>query len=106
MKTEFFLDLCFVRKREMKGDFVEAIDQQMNTLFLGKKGHWHIVEKQEGLIDIIVAEINGIWSWESEEDVLTFLEQNASPQFWECLQGYQIRLEGKEELECSHCGSG
>lgn len=105
MKTEFFLDLCFIQEKVMKEDFTSAVKKQLKALF-SDKGQWHIEAKQEGLIGIIVAEVNGICSWENEEMVFDDLEKEASPQFWEWLQGYQIRFDVKEHAECSHCGKG
>lgn len=103
MKTEFFLDLCFVQDKVMQEEFIGSIKEQMNVLF-SDKGQWHIEAKQEDLTGIIVAEVNGVWSWENEEMVFDDLEKEASPQFWEWLQGYQIRFDAKEHAECSHCG--
>ncbi len=104
MKTEFFLDLIFVQEKVVQEDFAEAIKNQLETLF-AKKGKWHMEVKQENQLVIIIAEVNGIYSWHNEEMVVEYLEEAAAPQFWEWLQGYQIRFDLKEYAECSHCGS-
>jgi nicotinic acid phosphoribosyltransferase len=99
LKAEFFLDLCFVQVKVTQQNFINAVEKQMGALFSGK-GQWQIEAKQEGLIGVIVAEVKGIWSWENEEMVFDYLEKEASPQFWEWLQGYQIQLDVKEYVEC------
>jgi hypothetical protein len=103
MKTEFFLDLIFVQEKVIQEVFADAVKKQMKALF-SDKGKWHIAVKEEGLVVIIAAEINGIYSWHNEEMVFDDLEKEASPQFWEWLQGYHIRFDVKEYAECSHCG--
>jgi hypothetical protein len=60
-------------------------------------------KSQEGLLDIAVAEVNGIWSWETEAMVVAYMEEKASAPFWEWLQGFQVKLELKDEVTQSFC---
>lgn len=103
MRSEFFFDFCFVRESVRNEDFVVAVEKHLERLFSGK-GHWHMDGKQEGHLDIVVAEVQGMESWEKEEDALSFLEAEAMPLFWQWLQGYRIQIDVKEHADCSHCG--
>jgi hypothetical protein len=105
MKAEFFLDLCFIRVHVRGEPFMDHIEAHLQLLF-ADKAIWTVKVRQEGHLDIALAEVQGIWSWENEEMVFNYLEKEASPQFWEWLQGYQIQLDVKEHAECSHCGNG
>jgi hypothetical protein len=102
MKAEFKLDLCFIRLNLNTEKFTDLLEKELESLFAGI-GNWTIRARQEGQLDIALAEVNGIWSWETEAVVAAYLDQEASPQFWEWLQGYHVNLELKEEVTESFC---
>src|SRR5690554_7265545 len=103
MNNEFFLDLIFVQDRLMSEQFYDAVETQIQNLFT-HKGQWHIEVKLENLVSIIIVEIKGMWSWDQEEQIVDYLEKEASSEFWEWLYGYQIQLDIKKHAECCHCG--
>lgn len=47
MKSEFMLDLCFIRKQELGSSFTKSIEGLLQQLF-AKKSSWFLEEKQEG----------------------------------------------------------
>lgn len=104
MPSEFALDLCFIREHA-KSPFSTIIEQQLNELFAGK-GTWYIdLREQEGL-DIAVAEVKGLAIWESEEEVLSYIEEYAACSLtsehdcWNHLQGYQVKVSPKADAGC------
>lgn len=102
MKAEFTIDLVFIRYNITEQNFTDSVEEELKTLF-AEIGKWTIKARQDGQLDILTAEINGIWSWESEAEIIAYLEHNASAQFWEWLQGFQVKHEVKEEVEQSFC---
>lgn len=102
MKAEFTLDLCFIRLNIEAGKFSDLLESELKSLFTGI-ANWTIKVGQNGELDIAMAEINGIWSWETEAMVAAYLDQKASEKFWEWLQGYHVKLELKEEATQSFC---
>ncbi|MUT67975.1 hypothetical protein [Paenibacillus sp. NEAU-GSW1] len=106
MNVEFFLDLCFIREHEPEPihRFEQAVQKQLDHLFSGT-GSWYTEGKQQDQADIVVAEVKGMAKWQSEEDIVAYIEANAAPPFMAWLQGYRIQLDIKEAHEgCSHCG--
>ncbi|KRF04162.1 hypothetical protein ASG89_22555 [Paenibacillus sp. Soil766] len=104
MPSEFTLDLCFIREHA-QSPFYTIIEQQMSELFVGK-GTWYVdLREQEGL-DIAVAEVKGLAIWESEADVLRYIEAHtgsglpAEQDCWVHLQGYQVKVMPKADAGC------
>ncbi|GIN61049.1 hypothetical protein J27TS8_10420 [Robertmurraya siralis] len=88
MISETFLDFCFIRKAS--GNFGNDIEQILQSLFKGTKLHWYLDEKEIEEAEVVVAEVKGMSRWQSESEVIQFLEEHASEHFWEFLQGYQM----------------
>ncbi|KRE70463.1 hypothetical protein [Paenibacillus sp. Soil750] len=104
MPSEFALDLCFIREHA-QSPFYTIIEQQLNELFAGK-GTWYIdLREQEGL-DIAVAEVKGLAIWESEEEILNYIEkytisgEPSEHDCWNHLQGYQVKVSPKADAGC------
>lgn len=107
MKSEFFIDLIFIRECESDTSahsFARTIDEQLNSLF-SELANWSLEPKQEDNLDFVLVEVMGSGVWEREEDILAYLEDHASPPFWNWLQGYRIQIDVKQHAECSHCGN-
>jgi hypothetical protein len=102
MMVEFFLNLCFIQVQVREESFIDQIEAQLQQLFTDKGG-WIVKTAQEAQLEIVLAEVQGIWDWENEDMIFAFLEQEASSQFWEWLQGYQLELDPKEEVHFSYC---
>ena len=99
------MDLCFIREHEPDHNFDQAVAKQLQSLFIGMGSWFTEVKQNNDPIDIVVAEVKGMGKWQSEEDVVAYIEKNATPQFMSWLQGYRIQLDIKEVHEgCSHCG--
>lgn len=112
MKSEFFLDLIFIRsKGGGADDFTDAVEALLEPLFSGK-AYWYVECKQEHAneheqeLEIARVEVKGQGFWDSEEQLLAYLEENAEPLFWEWLQGYRVLAERKQAGECCGCGNG
>lgn len=102
MNSETYLDFCFVR--EQSGDFAPEIDQLLSELFKGVRLNWYLDEKSNDGMDIVVAEIKGMSKWQSEEETIGFIEENASESFWKYLQGYQMHIYPAKR-GCGSCGT-
>ncbi|MEC0210084.1 hypothetical protein [Paenibacillus ehimensis] len=105
-KSEFFMDLCFIRQSAADAPgqtFAQIIDDQLKGLF-PKHAKWTMEDKQEDGLDYVIAEVTGTGAWEKEEELLADLEERAAHHFWDWLQGYRLEFELKEHAECSHCG--
>jgi hypothetical protein len=102
MQTEFFLDLCFIRVHVRDEPFMDWIAAHLQQLF-ADKGVWTVRIRQEGQLEILLAEVQGIWHWQNKDMLFDYLEQEAAPQFWEWLQGYQLEFDQKEDVEYSYC---
>jgi len=92
--SEFMLDLCFIREEHAEAPFLTLIDRQLNELFSGK-GTWYIEHKMEDGLEIAVAEVKGIGTWDCEDDLLAYIEETAADHIadcWEFLQGYNVQV--------------
>lgn len=101
MKNETYLDFCFIR--EEKGNFSNEIHHLFNNLFSEKRLNWFLDEKIQDGLEIVVAEVKGMSDWESEQDLLHYLEKCAATQFWTYLQGYQLYIYPYKK-GCHSCG--
>jgi len=93
MPSEFTLDLCFIRKPK-RTPFQTMIYQQLHELFNGK-GTWYMDYKEEEGLEIAIAEVKGLGTWECEEDLLRYIEESVLDQTqdcWDYLQGYQVQV--------------
>ncbi|MFD1359347.1 hypothetical protein ACFQ4X_15600 [Fictibacillus halophilus] len=102
IKNETLIDLCFIRS--VGEGFEKEIDELLQSMFVEQHLYWYLDGKQAEGANIVVAELRGMSTWESEEDVLNFLENQAVPQFWEYLQGYQIQVFAAKKGS-ANCGS-
>lgn len=102
--SEFAMNLCFIREAAGIGDpdFRDAIEQEMGKLFT-PYGRWTLTLKNEGVLDIAVAEMKGIGPWSCEAEALQYLERKAGERFWSWLQGYQLHVEPKEDAGSCLC---
>lgn len=104
MPSEFALDLCFIREHT-KSPFYTVIEKQLSSLFAGK-GTWYIDLREEEGLDIAVAEVKGMASWESEDEILRYIEESAEFNLiseyhcWNHLHGYQVKVSPKADVEC------
>ncbi|OXM87556.1 hypothetical protein [Paenibacillus rigui] len=104
MPCEFQMDLCFIREHT-PSPFQTVIAGQLNRLFTGR-GTWYIDYRVEDGLDIAVAEVKGLAAWETEDEVLRYVEENASMDLeaeadcWNHLQGYQLKVSPKVDAGC------
>lgn len=89
-KSETYLDFCFIRKKN--GSLKEDVHSMFETLFEKERLHWFLDEKEEMGAQIVVAEVKGMSKWNSEEEVMEYLDTNASEEFWTLLQGFQFNV--------------
>ncbi|SET02483.1 hypothetical protein SAMN05216389_104210 [Oceanobacillus limi] len=91
MLSETFLDFCFVEKET--GNLSNKIESTFEGLFKHERRlHWYLNKKVENGLEIIVAEVKGISKWQTEDEVIDYLESNAEEGFWNSLQGYQLQV--------------
>ncbi|MDC3417864.1 hypothetical protein [Aquibacillus salsiterrae] len=89
-KSETYLDFCFIRK---KNGFLKAEVQSMfERLFHSERLHWYLDIKERDGVEIVVAEVKGMSSWNSENEVIDYLEAHASEDFWTLLHGLQFNV--------------
>lgn len=102
MISETYIDFCFMRKQT--GQFAADIDELLKNLFGKKRLNWFLEEKSMEGADMVVAEIKGMSDWGSEEETIQFIEENASDEFWEYLQGYKMFIYPVKR-GCNSCGT-
>lgn len=90
MPSETYLDFCFVQKET--GTLGHDVESMFQQLFKRERLHWYLDDKQKNGVEIIVAEVKGMSRWISEEQVIDHLEEKATEQFWNHLQGYQLQV--------------
>ncbi|GAA0324729.1 hypothetical protein GCM10008967_14150 [Bacillus carboniphilus] len=101
MKSEVFIDFCFIRKPE--GNFKQVILDSFAQLF-EKSLHWYASEKMTEEMELVLAEVKGMGKFQSEEEVMDYLEAHAPMEFWGWLQGYQINVYPNTK-GCKSCGT-
>lgn len=102
MKSETYLDFCFVR--EYSGGLGDEVQAMFESLFKRERLYWYLDEKENLGAEIVVAEVKGMSGWESEEEVINFLEDYAEENFWTDLKGYQFNVLPVER-GCGSCGT-
>lgn len=102
MNSETYLDFCFIR--EKNGHFAAEIHRVLSELFKDIRLNWYLDEKTEDGIEIVVAEIKGMSSWQSEEETICYIEENAGESFWKYIQGYQMNVYPVKR-GCGGCGT-
>ncbi|WP_088104895.1 hypothetical protein [Halalkalibacter urbisdiaboli] len=89
MRSEVVFDLCFIRHQLR--DFDKTIHQELLSIF-GNKLKWYLDYKCKNELEIVVAELKGVGSWETEDELISYVENKASQQFFTWLQGYKLQL--------------
>jgi len=102
MNSETFLDFCFVR--EAKGNFLSEIQDMLGELFKGIRLHWYLEEKHIDSAEMVIAEVKGMSRFQSEDEVINFLEEQGGEHFWKYLQGYKMFIYPVKK-GCSSCGT-
>jgi hypothetical protein len=102
MISETYIDFCFMRAQS--GEFAAEIDKLLKNTFAKKRLNWFLEEKEIDGADVVVAEVKGMSDWSSEDDTITFLEENAGEKFWEYLQGYKMFIYPVKR-GCNSCGT-
>ncbi|WP_173917475.1 hypothetical protein [Halobacillus sp. Marseille-Q1614] len=98
--NETYLDFCFIQ--ETTGSLAGDVNNMFKRIFSGQRLNWYMDEKSEDGIEVVVAEVKGMSSWTSVEEVIHHLDENAGEEFWETLQGYQFNV--YPAGGCSSCG--
>lgn len=102
MTSETFIDFCFMR--EQSGGFTAEIDELLKETFGKKRLNWFLEEKTVDGAEVVVAEIKGMSDWQSEEESIQFIEENAGERFWKYLQGYKMFIYPVKR-GCNSCGT-
>lgn len=102
MNSETYLDFCFIRSE--KGGFSSVIDSVLKKTFEGKHLNWYLEGKSIDGGEMVVAEIKGMSDWKSEDETISFLEENAGEEFWQYLQGYKMFIYPAKR-GCGSCGT-
>ncbi|MFD2216367.1 hypothetical protein [Metabacillus endolithicus] len=102
MRNETYLDFCFIREKQ--GEFSQEIHNLFSKIFVGKRLNWYLDEKKVDGLEVIVAEVKGLSDWESEEELIDYLDENADNLFWTYLQGYQLSI-FSDKKGCQSCGT-
>lgn len=106
MLSEFSVDLCFIREERLQDSpsIKEAVEKELLRLF-EPYARWSVDTKKDGSLEIAVAEMKGICPWQTEEELLHYMETAAGEAFWSWLQAYRLQVEPKEDAgscKCSH----
>lgn len=102
MNSETVINLCFIR--EKVGEFSADINKLLEDTFKEMDFTWQLSEKDLDEAELIIAQLNGKSNWTTEEEVVSFIDQQANEMFWDYLHGLQITnypvVKG-----CGTCGS-
>jgi hypothetical protein len=99
MRSECCLDFCFVRSHQ--GNFAEDIDHQLFRLFEDSL-YWYLEYKVDNGLDIVVAEVRGLGNWQTENELLDYLDEKGNSLFWEWLKGFRFQVFSMKSEGC--CG--
>ncbi|WP_135556702.1 hypothetical protein [Paenibacillus cymbidii] len=99
MLSEYRVDLCFIRRQTAEASPFPEIETQMRRLFSSRSSCFIDRKREEGL-DIAVAQVNGLSTWSTEQEVILHLEACMEPESFECLSGYRILVTPKEGAGC------
>lgn len=102
MNSETYIDFCFMRNG--LGNFAPEINVLLKDIFRGVRVNWYLEEKSAEGADIVIAEVKGMSRWESEAEVINYLENQGGDAFWEYLQGYKMYIYPAKR-GCNSCGS-
>lgn len=102
MPSEFVLDLVFVRQQSAEAPFAAAIEDEVCRLFSGR-GSWHTETKREEGLDIAVVAVNGLAAWDTEDDVLDYMDARMQSDCWNWLNGYHLKVIAKEDAGSCRC---
>jgi hypothetical protein len=102
MTSETYLDFCFMR--EQSGGFFIEIEEILKKTFGKKRLNWFLEERTIEGAEMVIAEVKGMSDWNSEEETILFLEENADEKFWEYLQGYKMFIYPVKR-GCKSCGT-
>jgi hypothetical protein len=103
MKSEIWLDLCFIREAGGDAALIVEVERLLGALFPDRRLTWELEAKREGALEVVNAAVKGYSEWEQEQEVLLYIERQASPEFWQWMQAYRLELDLKRPAECRHC---
>ncbi|CAH1203889.1 hypothetical protein PAECIP111893_02107 [Paenibacillus plantiphilus] len=99
MLNEFIVDLCFIRPQTEQSPPFPTIESELDLLFSTSAASavpCYVDRKREEGLDIAVAQISGLSTWSSEQDVITYMEAGMERNSLEWLSGYRIQVVPKE----------
>jgi hypothetical protein len=98
--SEYFIHLCFIRPELSEPteptNFVETLQEEARLLF-PTVSSLYVDRKCEEDLEIVVCELNGLSLWETEEEVLLYMEERLSEEWLSLLAGYKIQVIPKED---------
>ncbi|MCZ8518188.1 MULTISPECIES: hypothetical protein [Paenibacillus] len=96
MPSEYDAALCFVRRMEENGRPLHVVlEADLRRIFPGAS--LDMDPKAEEGLEIVVARINGLGPWESENELLDRMEQQLPEPWWNWLSGYRLQVTPKED---------
>jgi hypothetical protein len=97
MLSEYFIDLCFIRAEPCESiRIVEKLQEEIRRIFPVVSTIYIDHKREEGL-EIAVCELNGLSMWETEEELLMYVEEKLSDECWSWLTGYRLQVIPKED---------
>ena len=92
MRTEYEMNLCFMREHSAATLFHDEVESEVQALF-ADRGFWYCDYKTTEQAEMVVVEVKGKNQFLDEDGALRFLQQHGSDRFWSWLQGYHILVE-------------
>jgi hypothetical protein len=89
-KNETLIDFCFIR--EVQGGFKEEVDGWLLNVFGHQLLHWYIEESVRKGAEMVVAEIRGLSTWQTEQEILHELDTKGGALFWNTIQGCRLQV--------------
>ncbi|AEI39979.1 hypothetical protein [Paenibacillus mucilaginosus] len=96
MPSEYDAALCFVRTPDREGrPLQEELAADLHGIFPGAS--LDLEPKSEDGFEIVVARMNGLGPWGSEEELLGRMEREMPESWWTWLAGYRLLVTPKED---------
>lgn len=96
MACEYNVDFCFARPDSKKyGALVQEAGELLRKLFAGAK--MDIEEVEEEGHEVVIARLNGLAAWKSEEQLLEWLDERLPESWWMWVAGFKAEVIPKED---------
>ncbi|NDI36134.1 hypothetical protein [Chengkuizengella sediminis] len=98
--NDFRMEICFIQQKGLA--LSDKVKRQMSELF-GKEAECFIETKEKDNMEIATTEIRGKGSWENEEQLISYIEEQLELEILTSIYGYSVQVFPNKK-GCRHCG--